>query len=350
MNLTELIIDKRIFKLLECKKCNQSFISGFNKPLKTYQCYKPQFYCTDCIKEEYSYINEFCSLELNCPNRNKEIILDEADVNNSGCNEVVPIKQLRSHVNACGFQLVSCLHKECYGNYVMRKDLKQHNESYNNKIIQCLLCSEEMKRIDLDNHILEKCSEKSCICSFCLKPYIKKNQEAHLSLCQEVSIQCHLCNENIKRCDINSHYSNFYLHSKQIINNLIINENKNKELKEKNQQLENKIKYLENENEEIMKRLVSMERSFLKFKDSFKNIKKLISKKKGVWYIDNIDSQSMSYGLGSLAFSFKLSYSPYGSYIVSIEFEKYFDSPVLIDCTFNVIKNNSLKGSYIIFK
>lgn len=110
---------------------------------------------------------EILALTVKCPNHQK------------GCDQIVVLKHLQSHLNNCVCSLTPCPN----------------------------VCGSILLRGKLSEHIQKECSKRKIKCSYCQSEIVAEKQQVHILDCPQWTISCPSCSVELVRQQLQRHLS-----------------------------------------------------------------------------------------------------------------------------------------------
>ncbi|EGG22452.1 hypothetical protein DFA_04578 [Cavenderia fasciculata] len=163
----------------------------------------------------------------------------EEYLDQQGCNEITTIEQSESHQKSCPLNKYKCKHDGCDAQLV-KVELDVHEEECVHQLVECYLCQETLKSLNMSDHLLVMCPEVNEDClNGCGDTYPRKTRDDHFQTCPDQIICCpfgdEICKEKDKRKYMDAHAQASW-HIAQLV--IKTNQN-NKKLKEENDKLNN---------------------------------------------------------------------------------------------------------------
>ncbi|EGC28235.1 hypothetical protein DICPUDRAFT_44485, partial [Dictyostelium purpureum] len=149
----------------ECMQCKTK-VNSFNELSRVRQI--ERLLLKICASCPYSFKN------ITRVDESEKLIKDS-----NGCNEIVKLEELDSHIEKCSYRFVKC---------------KYHEKG----------CNDNIRFNENETHI-SKCEYQPLICKYCYDFYLLKTIEQHYLECPSMLIECKECNQKIKREVMSKH-------------------------------------------------------------------------------------------------------------------------------------------------
>ncbi|KAM9994817.1 hypothetical protein ACTFIY_000994 [Dictyostelium cf. discoideum] len=204
----EFIYKKSIFQSLknkeECMVC-RSEVNSTND-LSTCLVIEQNFGKKECFCI-YSFKNyDF----IDCSSLEKITLVKDEE---NGCNEIINVDQLDTHIKNCKFKFIKCSHNGC--DEVLRlNSLEEHENKCDFKLVKCEYCScDDIIKMELKNHHME-CPKFPVGCPQGCSIIIERHQiKSHIDNdCNNSTILCNYytfgCKVEMKRSELQNHLIN----------------------------------------------------------------------------------------------------------------------------------------------
>lgn len=111
------------------------------------------------------------------------------------------LKEMENHLKKCDFEEINCINRGCSERF-LRSNLGLHLDQCPHYLIKCELCNENVKRVNVENHNISECQMKLVNCEYCQNILLRKDLDDHWKKdCLEYPIVCKNsdCQVSIKR-------------------------------------------------------------------------------------------------------------------------------------------------------
>eukprot|EP00899_Mesostigma_viride_P006151 jgi/Mesvir1/15537/Mv03187-RA.1 len=179
-----------------CRKCLVGWLQRSNNN-SCPTCRQPLMPST--IRQAHRVVrNQLDAVEVTCENAAR------------GCQAVIALGALESHLSSCGKAIACCLHDGCMS-VVLREDMQQHLQACPHRMTSCPHCKASVRHQDEEKHLQHTCPGVEVPCQHnggCGKSLRRDGMAAHIKTeCGRAMVACTVpgCQKQVARGAMKQH-------------------------------------------------------------------------------------------------------------------------------------------------
>ncbi|XP_033103369.1 TNF receptor-associated factor 2-like isoform X2 [Anneissia japonica] len=138
-------------------------------------------FCSPCAQKLQSDPQpQFCP---RCPRDSQEAYIRKIYPDFAGRKEIRLLK-------------VKCLNSSCPFEGNLNEYITNHQNICPHAKVPCTACDRQMKLVELQNHRLRDCTERTITCRWCNAELVHKTMKQHNSVCPKLEILCEICKKS----------------------------------------------------------------------------------------------------------------------------------------------------------